>query len=104
MSPVAIGASHPHLLLGPLAVTPEFSGQGYGKALVEEALTSAQVQKIASVILVGDMSYYARFDFAPVRPGQITFPGPVNPARILGRALQPGALDKVQGTVAAITL
>ena len=44
----------------------------------------------ALVLLVGDMPYYGRFGFAPVPPGQITLPGPVDPARLLALELEPG--------------
>jgi predicted N-acetyltransferase YhbS len=38
------------------------------------------------------MPYYGRFGFQPVRPGQITLPGPVDSARLLALELIPGAL------------
>ena len=104
LTPIAIGASRPHLLLGPLAVLPKFAGLGYGKSLVCEALAHAQSLGFASIVLIGEMAYYERFGFAPIRPGTVMFPGPVNPTRILGQALMPGGLDDAQGLVAAIPL
>jgi predicted N-acetyltransferase YhbS len=37
--------------------------------------------------------------FSPIAPGRIRFPGPVNPARILGLALVDGALENLTGDV-----
>ena len=54
------------------------------------------------VVLVGDVPYYGRFGFTAVPPGQIAFPGPVNPARILACELEDGATAKYHGMVTAI--
>ena len=51
------------------------------------------------MLLVGDMPYYGRFGFQPVPPGQITLPGPVDPARLLAVELVPGALQGAAGQV-----
>jgi predicted N-acetyltransferase YhbS len=45
------------------------------------------------------MPYYGRLGFVPVPPGQITLPGPVNPARLLAFELQPRALAGFSGLV-----
>ena len=102
LTPVTIGGTGKHLLLGPLAVSPTYSGQGYGKALVSDALIDAEAAGIGLVVLIGDRPYYDRFGFAPVPPGQIVFPGPVNPARILVRELIPGARATAHGAIAAV--
>lgn len=102
MTPVAIGATRPHLLLGPLAVAPEFAGQGYGRRLIAEALADGKGCGIGIVTLVGDLPYYGRFGFNPVPPGTIVFPGPVNPGRILACELTPGTLTAANGLVTAI--
>ena len=51
------------------------------------------------ILLVGDAPYYARAGFAPLPPGKIKFPGPVDAARILGLELVAGALDSLGGEV-----
>ena len=81
------------LLLGPLIVDPAVAGKGIGKALVEEGLARARGEGFSLVLLVGDMPYYGRFGFKPVPPGQITLPGPVDPARLLYVELVPGAIE-----------
>ena len=53
-------------------------------------------------LLVGDAPYYARFGFAPVPPGALTLPGPVDPARFLAAELTPGALERPRGRVVAL--
>lgn len=96
---IKIGAAPGGLLLGPLVVDPAVKGSGYGKALVGEGLSRAKGQGFALVLLVGDMPYYGRFGFAPVMPGRITLPGPVDPARLLAAELEPGALESAAGQV-----
>ncbi len=96
---IRIGEEQDALLLGPLVVDPAEKGKGFGRALVEEGLARAKQEGFALVILVGDMPYYGRFGFAPVRPGHITLPGPVDPARLLALELVPGALARAQGEV-----
>ncbi len=101
MTEVAIGGVEGAVLLGPLAVNPEYRGQGYGRQLVAEALAEAKALGLSLVVLVGDVPYYGRFGFAPVPPGQIALPGPVNPARLLAVELQNGALKRYCGAVTA---
>lgn len=99
MSEIRIGGVAGAALLGPLVVAPELAGQGYGRALVEDALAAAREAGVRFVVLVGDEPYYGRFGFQPVAPGTITFPGPVNPSRILGAELTPGALADFRGLI-----
>src|SRR5438128_1558332 len=51
---VGIGGTGGALLLGPLAVDPEFAGQGYGRALIAEALGEVKDTGVRLVVLVGD--------------------------------------------------
>jgi len=91
--------SRPALLLGPLAVQSDQRGRGIGIALMKHGIEQARKLGHHVIILVGDAPYYARVGFAPIPPGKIRFPGPVNPARILGLALQEDALNGFSGTV-----
>jgi predicted N-acetyltransferase YhbS len=99
LTEVSIGGTPGALLLGPLAVSPELSGQGFGKRLVSEAMAEARAAGKQLVVLVGDEPYYGRFGFKRVTPGQISFPGPVDPARILAAELAEGALASYRGLV-----
>ncbi len=96
---IGIGEEKNATLLGPLVVDPVEKGKGFGRALVEEGLKRAKTEGFALVLLVGDMPYYGRFGFTPVKPGQITLPGPVDPARLLALELVPGALATALGQV-----
>ena len=96
---IRISKSEGAALLGPLVVDPLVKGKGYGKALVGEGLVRARGEGFALVLLIGDMPYYGRFGFQPVPPGQITLPGPVDPARLLAVELVPGALAGAAGAV-----
>ena len=92
--PVRVGV-HAALLLGPIAVHPTRQGEGLGALLVEESLSRAH--EWDRVLLVGDAPYYSRFGFSPLVG--VEMPPPTNPARVLGRALKPGAWDSVTGKV-----
>lgn len=102
MTEVAVGGETGALLLGPLAVDREHANQGYGRTLIAETLDVARASGVRLVLLVGDVPYYGRFGFRPVPEGQITLPGPVNPARLLACELQPGALAACRGLVTAV--
>ncbi|MGH6816279.1 MAG: GNAT family N-acetyltransferase [Hyphomicrobiaceae bacterium] len=89
------------LLLGPLAVAAEIAGRGFGRELVRTGLEAAKHAGVRLVVLVGDEPYYGRFGFKAVPAGQIRFPGPVDPARLLAAELQPGALATYSGLLGA---
>ena len=98
---VRIGGMEGGALLGPLVVDPQVKGKGYGKALIGEGLVRAKGEGFSLVLLVGDVPYYGRFGFAPLAPGTITLPGPVDPARLLALELKPGVLEGVAGQIRA---
>lgn len=102
--PVTVGMET-SLLLGPLAVQSDLRGRGIGIALMKTGIEAAKAQGHASIILVGDEPYYVRVGFATIPPGRVKFPGPVDPARILGLSLKPNVLLTMMGEVrrAAIT-
>lgn len=93
----ANGGVVPALLLGPFALHPDIRGQKFSPRFLGHGLDAAREQGHRLVILVGDESYYARAGFGVVPAGQLTMPGPVDPARLLVRELQPGAFDEVLG-------
>jgi predicted N-acetyltransferase YhbS len=102
MTEIAVGGRGGALLLGPLAVDPEFANQGYGRRLIAESIEAARAAGRDIVVLVGDMPYYGRFGFVPVPLGSIILPGPVNPARLLALELQPGAIGRYRGNVVGV--
>ncbi len=87
------------LLLGPLTVDPPFRRRGIGEALVKKSLDAARKANFKLVILVGDEPYYKRFGFKRVPMGRLKMPGPVDPARLLCRELEEGALENATGAI-----
>ena len=96
--PVFVGNA-PTLLLGPLAVQSDQRGRGIGIALMTRGIEEARTRRHRAIVLVGDPPYYARVGFTQIARGRIKFPGPVDPARILGLALADGALETLEGPV-----
>ena len=86
------------LILGPLAVAPEFSGAGIGSALVQSGLAAAQAAGHAAVLLTGDAGYYQRFGFCSRLANGIALPGE-GPERLLAFELVPGTLGRLTGTL-----
>lgn len=82
LSPVRVGSCRA-LLLGPLAVHPDFKNLGAGHLLMHKAIEEAKRLSFCAILLVGDYDYYKRFGFERVPMGQMTMPGPVDPARLL---------------------
>jgi predicted N-acetyltransferase YhbS len=98
--PIHIGET-PALLLGPFAVAPAWRSKGLGAALIEASCEAARAAGHALILLVGDAPYFQRMDFHPVDPKTVTMPGPVDPRRVLVKALRPGADEGLQGAVTA---
>lgn len=87
------------LLLGPLAVQPAYKNLGIGKKLVAMSIDAARRAGAGLVLLVGDAPYYSPLGFGPVPHGQMSFPRPVDPKRLLAVEIITGALDAMRGEV-----
>lgn len=98
MTPITIGTA-PALLLGPLAVDPDFGNRGIGRSLVRETCAQARALGHRLVLLVGDLPYYGPLGFHPVPQHRITLPGPVDPRRLLIAELVEGAAATAEGLV-----
>jgi len=96
--PIAVGDDRA-LLLGPLAVETKGRGHGIGLALMQRGIDEARRLGHRAILLVGDVPYYSRAGFAALPEGRVTFPGPVDPARILALGLADGAFDSLKGPV-----
>jgi predicted N-acetyltransferase YhbS len=96
---ITAGSAGPSLLLGPLAVAPERQGEGLGTLLMGYGLAEAGRHGHASVLLVGDSPYYARFGFRRDLTDGLMLPGPVERERFLGLELVSGALAGASGAV-----
>jgi predicted N-acetyltransferase YhbS len=84
---VAVGG-RPTMFLGPLAVEQAERNAGVGALLVARACEAAAAAGESFVLLVGDEPYFARVGFAAAPARQVKMPGPVDPARVLARALR----------------
>lgn len=96
---IMIGETEGALLLGPVAVDPDYRGRGIGSNLINEGLKTARSAGRSIVLLVGDEPYYARFGFKSIEGGRIIFPGPLDPTRLLGLSLRKDALLQSSGMV-----
>ena len=96
LTPITIDG-RPALLLGPLAVKPQYKGRGAGKQLVRIALDAARAGDHRVVLLVGDEPYYGPLGFRRLARNAITLPAPVDPDRVLVAGLTPDALEGLSG-------
>ena len=74
------------ILLGPLAVHPDFRGRGIAPDLVAAGLGAAEAQGILRVFAVGDLPYLGRFGFVPATTLGLSTPIPIPGHRFLVHA------------------
>jgi predicted N-acetyltransferase YhbS len=98
LTPIRVGA-RPCLMLGPLAVRPQFKGKGIGRRLMAMAETAALLAGETVIMLVGDRAYYMPFGYHPLPMGAVEMPGPVDKSRLLALPLVENALDGLAGKV-----
>lgn len=71
------------VMVGPVAVEPEWQQDGIGRALMEQMLA---VAGDAPLMLIGDPEYYGRFfGFVADRTAKWRLPGPFEARRLLAR-------------------
>ncbi len=82
-----VGKTHPMIMVGPVAVHPDFQGQAIGQALMHATLNALEDGEALPLIMIGDPEYYDRFfGFSPSRTAGWSLPGPCEPNRLLLRA------------------
>jgi predicted N-acetyltransferase YhbS len=96
--PILIGGA-PAVFLGPFAVEAAQRKHGLGAALIQRACEAAAAAGVEAILLVGDLPYFGPHGFEVVPAGRIRLPGPVDPRRVLWRALKPGGTDGLNGPV-----
>lgn len=98
--PVVIGEDAVSaVMLGPVAVHPDYQGQGIGRALIRHSLYAATRQGHRICILVGDKPYYEPFGFRSAADHGLEMPGWVERERFQVMELAAGALEDLSGMV-----
>ena len=97
--PILINEQWPAMMLGPLAISPELRGLGYGKALMWHAMAQSRMQGHSRIILVGDPEYYNQFGFRRDLALQLQLPGWVEERRFLALELVAGSMIGVHGMI-----
>ena len=83
----------PAAFLGPFAVEQGERNAGFGARLIARACEAATAAGETHVVLVGDESYFGRVGFSTAAGRAVVMPGPVDPLRVLVRALKPEASE-----------
>src|SRR5436190_21362699 len=97
--PILINGQWPAILLGPLAISPELRGLGYGKALMWHAMAQSRMLGHSRIILVGDPEYYNQFGFRRDIALNIQLPGWAEERRFLALELVAGSMIGVHGMI-----
>jgi predicted N-acetyltransferase YhbS len=97
--PVVINDKWPAVMLGPLSISPELRGLGYGKALMWHSMAQSRLQGHSRIVLVGDPEYYNQFGFRRDLALHLQLPGWVEERRFLALELVAGAMIGVHGMV-----
>ena len=97
--PIALTATagqlHPMIMVGPVAVYPDFQHEGIGRAMMTALLKEIQPDDPLPLVMVGDPEYYERFfGFTAEGTGGWRLPGPWDPSRLLVRASAAQLLPK----------
>lgn len=101
MTPISIGGIN-GWMLGPLATHPNFRKLGAGKLLAREVTKRALARGDGQfVMLVGDRDYYCPLGWEPTALGNIAFPGPVDPTRVLLFAEDKSLAATISGPIAS---
>src|SRR5947209_6119423 len=97
--PILVNDKWPAVMLGPLSISPELRGLGYGKALMWHSMAQSRLQGHSRIILVGDPEYYNQFGFRRDLALNIQLPGWVEERRFLALELVAGAMIGVHGMI-----
>ncbi len=82
--PVRIG-DYRLVLVGPVAVDPDWQNLGHGGRLMTSTLEAAASIGNPAMVMIGDPEYYGRFGFSAAATHGWTLPGPWEPHRLLAR-------------------
>jgi putative acetyltransferase len=85
--------------LGPMAVLPNYQGQGIGSQLVEKGLQACKECGFTVAVVLGHPTFYPRFGFVPAKPLGIRWEQDVPEDVFMVMALAENALADVTGVV-----
>jgi putative acetyltransferase len=89
-------------ILAPLAVVPEAQRAGVGGRLIEEGIQQLSESGVELVFVLGHPGYYPRHGFEPAIRLGLLAQYPISPEEAwMVRALRPGVVGQVRGTVVA---
>lgn len=81
------GKKYPMIMVGPVAVYPDFQREGIGRAMMTALLQEIQPNDPLPLVMIGDPEYYERFfGFSAEKTAGWTLPGPWEPSRLLVRS------------------
>ncbi len=92
-------AATPLLSLGPIAVLPNYQGQGIGGKLILAGHQRAQALGYTAIVLLGHPSYYPRFGYKMAKLFGLTNPWKIDDMPWMVIELHKGALDQLEGLV-----
>lgn len=89
-------------ILAPLAVVPKAQNMGIGGKLIQEGLQRLKQHGVSIVFVLGHITYYPKYGFAPVHPHAINAPYPI-PEEVrdawMMQILDDTAPETINGTV-----
>ncbi len=100
LSPVTLeGSTLKGIGVGPLAVRKERRRRGIGTLLMKAGLSACRDEGYMFAVVVGDPKYYSHFGFEKASDMGLKCDFAVPDECFMARALQPGALYGISGTV-----
>lgn len=94
------GNKVPVLTMGPISITPELKGNGYGKKLLDYSLQKATEMGFGAVLFEGDIGFYGKSGFEYASKFGIRYhdlPEGADSSFFLCKELKKGYLDGITG-------
>lgn len=98
-TPVKVGLTGMAMALGPMAVAPDFQGQGVGSKLVRAGLTKCRRRGHGVIFVLGHTEFYPRFGFRSAAPLGFRYGNAELDRYFMVLELLPGALRGLSGSV-----
>ncbi len=85
--------------LAPLAVLPDYQGQGIGSLLIQHGLKECARLGFKAVVVLGSPKYYPRFGFIPAKEKRLGCEYPVPDEAFMVLELKKGVLEGCVGMI-----